>query len=80
MDGQIAAKGLRKTFEDTFAVNVFGAAIMADAFLPLLKKSKENGGARILNMSSGLGSITTMADPDGQYKGKHLIVRHFCSF
>lgn len=56
-------------------VNLFGAAIMADALLPLLKKSKVEGSGRILNISSGLGSIATMSDPEGQYKGVWLTMR-----
>ncbi|KAG9030706.1 hypothetical protein FRB95_003608 [Tulasnella sp. JGI-2019a] len=64
---------LRKTLLDTYAVNVFGTACTANAFLPLLKKSKQAGGGRILNISSGLGSITKMADPNGPYAGKYLI-------
>ncbi|KZP33681.1 NAD(P)-binding protein [Athelia psychrophila] len=72
-EGQIAEKGLRRVFEETYAVNVFGAAVVADSFLPLLKQSKSEGGGRILNISSGLGSITIMADPNGQYKGAYLL-------
>lgn len=56
-------------------MNVFGAAAVADSLLPLLKKSKSEGGGRILNISSGLGSIATMADPNGQYKGVYVYVR-----
>ncbi|KZP33205.1 NAD(P)-binding protein [Athelia psychrophila] len=66
IDDQIAAKGLRRVFEETFAVNLFGAAVVADSFLPLLKQSKSEGGGRIINLSSGLGSIASMADPKGQ--------------
>ncbi|KAG8848095.1 hypothetical protein FRB96_001282 [Tulasnella sp. 330] len=55
---------LRRTFLETYTVNVFGAACTATAFLPLLKQSKQAGGGRILNISSGLGSITRMADPN----------------
>ncbi|KAJ7432799.1 short-chain dehydrogenase/reductase SDR [Mycena galericulata] len=42
-----------KTFEETFAVNVFGTARITDAIRPILNK----GGA-ILNISSGLGSMS----------------------
>ncbi|KAJ7936857.1 hypothetical protein B0H13DRAFT_2649292 [Mycena leptocephala] len=44
------------TWEETYAVNVFGTAKITDAIRPLLK----NGGA-ILNISSGLGSISSKA-------------------
>ncbi|MFD0763225.1 SDR family NAD(P)-dependent oxidoreductase [Mucilaginibacter lutimaris] len=40
--------------------NVFGVITMTQAALPLLRKSK---GARIVNVSSGLGSLTWIADP-----------------
>ncbi|KAF7977796.1 hypothetical protein HWV62_2703 [Athelia sp. TMB] len=69
-EGQIAEKGLRRVFEETYAVNVFGATVVADSLLPLLKQSKAAGGGRILNISSGLGSIANMADPNGEYKDK----------
>ena len=48
-------ENLRKTFETNF----FGLFAVTQAFLPLLKKSKA---ARIVNVSSGLGSLTRMAD------------------
>jgi len=63
---------LRNILEDTYAVNVFGPTVLAEACLPLLKKSKEQGGGRIVNVSSGLGSVAIMADPNGQYKGVYL--------
>lgn len=77
LDFETEAKGLRRMFEETYAVNVFGAAIMADAFLPSLKKSTTEGGARILNLGSGLGCISTTSDPEGEFKGNHFIVRRF---
>jgi len=72
IDDQIPNKGLRRVLEETFAVNLFGAAVVADSFLPLLKQSKSEGGGRIINLSSGLGSIAIMADPNGQAKGSWL--------
>lgn len=75
IDLQVADKGLRYIYEKTYAVNVFGAAIVAESFLPLLKQSKVEGGGRILNISSGLGSISIMADPNGILKGTYLDVR-----
>ena len=77
VEGQISEKGLRRVFEETYAVNVFGAAVVADSLLPLLKQSKIAGGGRIVNISSGLGSIATMADPNGQYKDKWFYVSYF---
>ncbi len=51
---------LRKTYE----TNVFGAFAVTKHFLPLLKASTAG---RIVNMSSGLGSLTENSDPNGQY-------------
>lgn len=53
---------LRKTYE----TNVFGVFAVTKHFLPLLKASTAG---RIVNMSSGLGSLTENSDPDGQYTG-----------
>ncbi|KAG8979628.1 hypothetical protein FRB93_010022 [Tulasnella sp. JGI-2019a] len=69
----LSGDDLRKVFLDTYAVNVFGAVCTANAFLHLLKKSKQAGGGRILNISSELGCVTQMADPNGQYSRTHLM-------
>ena len=44
--------------------NVFGVLAVYQATLPLLRKSSD---ARILNVSSGVGSLTTNADPAFPY-------------
>ncbi|MGV0585280.1 SDR family oxidoreductase [Mycobacteroides chelonae] len=44
----------------TYETNVFGVVTVTNAFLPLLRKSTS---PRIVNVSSGMGSITLMADP-----------------
>ena len=44
--------------------NVFGALAVYQAMLPLLRKSSN---ARIVNVSSGVGSLTTNADPNSRY-------------
>jgi NAD(P)-dependent dehydrogenase (short-subunit alcohol dehydrogenase family) len=48
-------ENLRKTFE----TNVFGLFAVTKAFLPLLRKSRA---ARIVNVTSALGSLATMGD------------------
>ena len=48
---------LRKTMETNF----FGATAMVQEFLPLLKKSES---AKIINISSDLGSLTLASDKD----------------
>ena len=51
---------LRRTYE----TNVFGVYSVTEAFLPLLKKSDAG---RIVNMSSGLGSLTDNSDPNWDF-------------
>jgi NAD(P)-dependent dehydrogenase (short-subunit alcohol dehydrogenase family) len=46
--------------EKTFETNVFGVFRVTKALLPLLRKSKHG---RIVNVSSGLGSLARSADP-----------------
>ncbi|PRX50074.1 NADP-dependent 3-hydroxy acid dehydrogenase YdfG [Prauserella shujinwangii] len=46
-------------------VNVFGALAMYQATLPLLRRSSD---ARIVNVTSALGSLTTVADPAFAYR------------
>jgi len=48
------------TWRETFDTNVFGVVATTQAFLPLLKKAPA---ARIVNVSSLLGSIASNADP-----------------
>ncbi|KAJ7472670.1 hypothetical protein FB451DRAFT_1469583 [Mycena latifolia] len=54
----------RAMFEQTFAVNVFGAASTTEAFIPLLEKS---AAPRLVFVSSDLGSLAFFADPKGRY-------------
>ena len=51
---------LRRTFDTNF----FGMFAVTKAFLPLVKKAEAG---RIVNMSSGLGSLTQMSDPESPY-------------
>ncbi|GAB7040177.1 MULTISPECIES: SDR family NAD(P)-dependent oxidoreductase [Catenuloplanes] len=53
----LTAADLRTSYE----VNVFGVVTVTRAFLPLLRRS---AGGRIVNVSSGLGSLTLLAAPD----------------
>jgi NAD(P)-dependent dehydrogenase (short-subunit alcohol dehydrogenase family) len=45
-----------------FEVNVIGVLAVTNAMLPLLRRSPA---PRIVNMSSGVGSLAAMSDPDG---------------
>ena len=51
-------------FRRTFATNVFGPVAVTEAFLPLLRKAER---ARIVNVSTTLGSITDQADPNSPF-------------
>jgi NAD(P)-dependent dehydrogenase (short-subunit alcohol dehydrogenase family) len=53
-------KTLRAELRATFETNTFGAALTTEKFLPLLEKSKS---ARLLYITSGLGSMTLCSDP-----------------
>jgi NAD(P)-dependent dehydrogenase (short-subunit alcohol dehydrogenase family) len=46
--------------KEIYETNVFGVIAVTQAMLPLLRKSDAG---RIVNVSSGLGSLTTMTDP-----------------
>ncbi len=50
-----------ETWRKTFDTNVFGLIDTTRAFLPLLRKSPAG---RIVNVSSGLGSLALHSDPD----------------
>jgi NAD(P)-dependent dehydrogenase (short-subunit alcohol dehydrogenase family) len=52
----ITAAQLREVYE----VNVFGVVTVTSACVPLLRRSRN---PRIVNMSSGLGSLTLLSDP-----------------
>lgn len=49
---------------ETYETNVFGPFNVTKTFLPLLRESKAG---RIVNMSSGLGSLTQRSEPGSPY-------------
>lgn len=53
-----------------FETNVFGILAVTQALLPLIRKSDAG---RIVNVSSGLGSIALNGDPSWDYAGVKLI-------
>jgi NAD(P)-dependent dehydrogenase (short-subunit alcohol dehydrogenase family) len=57
-------------FKETYETNVFGAFNVIKAFLPLLRKSAPS---RIINQSSGLGSLGTMSDLNSPYYGNNTL-------
>ncbi len=52
-------------------VNVFGALAVYQAMLPLLRDGVD---ARIVNVSSGVGSLTTNADPEYAYHSIYGVI------
>jgi NAD(P)-dependent dehydrogenase (short-subunit alcohol dehydrogenase family) len=57
---RVSIEALRRTYE----TNVFGVVRVTQAFLPLLRRSDAG---RIVNMSSGLGSLTLNSDPSWSF-------------
>ncbi|WP_375506129.1 SDR family oxidoreductase [uncultured Nostoc sp.] len=53
-----------ETLRHTYETNVFGVFAVTKTMLPLLKKSTAG---RIVNISSGLGSITQNSDPNYEF-------------
>jgi len=67
LDGGGPASGLDlDTLRRTYDTNVFGVFGVTQAMLPLLKKSQSG---RIVNMSSGLGSLVQNSDPSWGFAG-----------
>lgn len=62
----LAMEVLRRTYE----TNVFGPIAVTKAMLPLLRKSSAG---RIVNMSSGLGSLTLTSDRDWEFADTNLL-------
>jgi NAD(P)-dependent dehydrogenase (short-subunit alcohol dehydrogenase family) len=61
-EAQGAGAGGLAEVRRVFEVNVFGVMAVTDALLPLLLRSS---GARIVNVSSSVGSLADMTAPDG---------------
>ena len=60
MPGTADLDAIRRTFETNF----FGTVVVTQAMLPLLRKAPA---ARIVNVSSGLGSLALNSDPASPY-------------
>jgi NAD(P)-dependent dehydrogenase (short-subunit alcohol dehydrogenase family) len=54
----------------THLTNAFGPLVVTKTMLPLLKRSEAG---RIVNMSSGLGSLTQNSDPSWEFAGVKLV-------
>src|SRR5262249_42456961 len=56
----LAMENVRKTFETNF----FGALAVTQAFLPLIRRAEA---ARIVNVSTSVGSLFRLADPEWEF-------------
>jgi NAD(P)-dependent dehydrogenase (short-subunit alcohol dehydrogenase family) len=54
----------------TYATNVYGVVAVTNAMLPLLRRS---AAGRIVNVSSGLGSLALTSDPTNRYSTAPLL-------
>ncbi|SED48417.1 SDR family oxidoreductase [Streptomyces melanosporofaciens] len=64
VDGAPAPEADLEGFRRTYETNVFGVLAVTNAFLPALRRSPA---PRIVNISSGTGSLTWSADPEQQF-------------
>src|ERR1700733_15602901 len=64
-----------ETLQKTFDTNVFGVFRVTKALLPLLKNSQHG---RIVNISSGLGSLSRTADPGSSITVRNMLLA-YCS-
>jgi NAD(P)-dependent dehydrogenase (short-subunit alcohol dehydrogenase family) len=61
------------TFRRIYETNVFGVVAVTNAFLPALRRSQR---ARIVNISSGTGSLTWATDPQSRHwSGRYAAYR-----
>ncbi|SPE47795.1 Diacetyl reductase [Streptomyces netropsis] len=60
----------REHMRTAFEVNVFGTVAVTQACIPLLRKS---GAGRVVNMSSPLGSLSLLSDPDNPISTRNLL-------
>lgn len=65
-----------EAFQKTFDTNVFGVFRVTKALLPLLKRSKHG---RIVNISSGLGSLARNADPNNSLTMRNMLLAYCAS-
>lgn len=66
---QLDIEVLRRTYETNF----FGVFAVTKAMLPLLRKSQQG---RIVNISSGLGSLTQNSDPNYEFASAKMLAYH----
>jgi short-subunit dehydrogenase involved in D-alanine esterification of teichoic acids len=70
----IPALSTRKLLATTYDTNVFGTATLITALMPLLERSSA---FRIVNVTSGLGSLSMMVDPTNSFSSAQILVGTF---
>jgi NAD(P)-dependent dehydrogenase (short-subunit alcohol dehydrogenase family) len=71
-DGKTADQEDAGTFRRIYETNVFGAVAVTNAFLPALRRSAH---PRIVNISSGTGSLTWTTGPQFPHRGTYAAYR-----
>ncbi|OZI05511.1 dehydrogenase [Siphonobacter sp. BAB-5385] len=71
MQANRASVASLEEMRSVWETNVFGVLAVTQAFLPLLRQSKA---ARIVNVSSALGSLTLNSDPSWPYYGSFEVI------
>ena len=67
IDGEEDALNVdQETVRETLRINVLGPLMLCQYCIPLMQAG---GYGRIVNLASGLGSLTEMADPESAYAG-----------
>jgi hypothetical protein len=67
-DGKTADRDDVGTFRRIYETNVFGVVAVTNAFLPALRRSAH---PRIVNISSGIGSLAWATGPQFPHRGTH---------
>jgi NAD(P)-dependent dehydrogenase (short-subunit alcohol dehydrogenase family) len=71
-DAQTPDRGDADAFRRIYETNVFGVVAVTNAFLPALRQSAH---PRIVNISSGTGSLAWAAGPQFPHQGTHAAYR-----
>ncbi|MFF4339392.1 SDR family NAD(P)-dependent oxidoreductase [Kitasatospora sp. NPDC001540] len=64
------------TVREVYETNVFGVIAVTNAVLPLLRRS---AAGRVVNMSSELGSLSHLSDPDGPWAAHTAVLLPYCT-
>ncbi|KAH7149819.1 hypothetical protein B0J13DRAFT_548915 [Dactylonectria estremocensis] len=76
--GEVPGATVRERYRQIFEVNVFGVAVVTEAFLPLMRASTYPD-RRIVNVSSGIGLITMAGEEGYEFNAKAWYVPEYRS-